>query len=57
MQYKTAQNPATITSMVDGAPKRNELGGNRAWFLPFRLEHGRSLSIITTFLPEQAVQI
>ena len=26
-------------------------------FLPFRLEHGRSLSIITTFVPEQAVQI
>jgi hypothetical protein len=27
MQYKTAQNPVMITSMVDGAPKRNELDG------------------------------
>ncbi len=27
MQYQTAQNPATITSMGDCAPKRNELDG------------------------------
>jgi hypothetical protein len=32
MQYQTAQNPATITSMGDGAPKRNELDGKPARF-------------------------
>ena len=44
MQYKTAQNLATITSIVDGAPKRNELGGYRAWF-PAILFGARSWSV------------